>query len=291
MRGLRGLGALALVAVLGLVGCSPDVFVEPDVTVSGDAGQAPTLTYVTPLTIDSVHREEIWPGTGPEVVPGEPVLIDYWLEDTSDAALVTETYSSHPVSRILSAEELGPDLYDTIVGEQVGARLLQLAPADAGDPTSYATATVVDILPTVAEGEPVTPRDDLPTISMGDEGPTMTPTGEAPPTDLVVQALIRGTGAQVTENDTITVQYTGFSWETGEAFDTTWSTGLPVSFALQDVPPWAEGLVDQPVGSRVMLVVPPTYPLGVTQSEELEGQTVVFVVDILDTRLPEGTDS
>ena len=32
-----------------------------------------------------------------------------------------------------------------------------------------------------------------------------------------------------------------------------------------------------------MLVVPATYPLGATQSEELKGQTIVFVIDILAT--------
>ena len=85
----------------------------------------------------------------------------------------------------------------------------------------------------------------------------------------------------------MTVQYTGFAWTTGEPFDSTWTHGLPVSFSLQDVQAWAEGLVDQPVGSQVMLVVPPTYALGVTESEELAGQTVVFVVDILATGHPE----
>jgi peptidylprolyl isomerase len=42
--------------------------------------------------------------------------------------------------------------------------------------------------------------------------------------------------------------------------------------------------VDQPVGSQVMIVVPPTYPLGATESgKDLQGETVVFVVDILST--------
>lgn len=86
------------------------------------------------------------------------------------------------------------------------------------------------------------------------------------------------------------VQFTGWAWTSGEEFDSTWASGgLPLSFSLQDVPAWQEGLVDQPVGSRVMLIVPPSYALGVTQSEELSGQTVVFVVDILNARTPGGT--
>jgi peptidylprolyl isomerase len=114
-----------------------------------------------------------------------------------------------------------------------------------------------------------------------DGAPTLTPTGTDPPTSLVAQPLIRGSGRQVARSDTVTVQYVGFSWKTGEAFDSTWSRGSPSSFSLVDVPAWAAGLADQPVGSQLLLVVPPTYALGATQSQELSGQTVVFVVDIL----------
>jgi peptidylprolyl isomerase len=40
-----------------------------------------------------------------------------------------------------------------------------------------------------------------------------------------------------------------------------------------------------------MVVVPPSYALGATQSEELAGQTIVFVIDILATRAPATTDA
>ena len=126
----------------------------------------------------------------------------------------------------------------------------------------------------------------LPTVEEADGVPTLTATGTPPPDDLVVQPLVRGTGTQVNAGDVITVQYGGFAWDDGALFDSTWQRGLPVSFLLSDVPPWAEGLVDQPTGSRVMLVVPPSYPLGVTDAEELAGKTVVFVIDILATGAP-----
>jgi peptidylprolyl isomerase len=87
------------------------------------------------------------------------------------------------------------------------------------------------------------------------------------------------------------VQYTGFVWATGEAFDSTWTTGSPATFSLDDVPAWSEALVEQTVGSQVMVVVPPSYALGATQSEELAGQTIVFVIDILATRAPATTDA
>lgn len=284
VTGARRVAAAALVTLL-LVACSAVAPVEPDVTVTGGPREAPTVTYLTPLTVEETYRETIWPGTGTELVDGAPVLIDFWLENATDASLVKESYSTSPTPRMLTVEDLGTDLYQTLQGQQVGARLLQVAPGGAG--ADYPTVTVLDVLPTQAVGTPVEPDPGLPVVSdPGDGSLTMTPTGTPPPDKLVVQALVRGTGAQVAGGDVITVQYGGFAWDDGVMFDSTWQHGLPVSFLLSDVPSWAEGLVDQPAGSRVMLVVPPSYPLGVTDGEELAGKTVVFVIDILATGGP-----
>jgi len=43
---------------------------------------------------------------------------------------------------------------------------------------------------------------------------------------------------------------------------------------------WDSGLVEQPVGSQVLLVVPPQMAYGGTE-DELAAETLVFVVDIL----------
>lgn len=289
MRRLRDTAAAAFVALALLVGCTPPQAAEPEITVTGEPGEAPTLTYVTPLDVSRTYREEIWPGTGPELVEGGPVLIDFWLENGTDAALVDESFSTTPTPRLLTEEDLGTDLYETLRGQQVGARLLQVSPGRGSGAVDYPTVTVLDVLPTRADGTPLEPNPALPPVTLDAAGaPSITPTGTEPPDRLVVQALLRGSGAQVAPDDVITVQYTGFRWDNGETFDSTWTHGLPVSFSLQDVQAWAEGLVDQPVGSQVMLVVPPTYALGVTESQELAGQTVVFVVDILATGSPDG---
>ncbi|GEL93452.1 FKBP-type peptidyl-prolyl cis-trans isomerase [Cellulomonas composti] len=291
MRRLRTACAVVALAVLALAACT-DAPPEPiEVTVTGDAGVAPTLTYVAPLAVDKTQRETIWDGTGPVLEADQPVLIDYWLENATDATLVRESYSTNPSSQFLTPQDLGEDLYHTLVGQHVGARLLQISPPSSDESaTDYPTVTVIDVLPTRASGDPVdVTRTDLPTVTRDDDGrPSLTPaTGDAP-TELVTQPLLRGTGRQVAAKDTITVQYTGWAWD-GVEFDSTWGQRIPVSLSLLDVPTWADALVDQTTGSQVMVVVPPSYPLGVTQSEELAGQTVVFVVDILDSRAPLGS--
>jgi len=291
VRARAGRATAAVVAlVLSLVACSGDTDdAELDITVSGDAGVAPTLVYVAPLDVSSEVRETIWTGSGPPLVDGAPVLLDYWLENAAEATVVSDSYSGSPTSQLLTEADLGPELYQTLQDQRVGARLLQVVPASQdGDP--FPTATVIDVLPTRAQGDPVTPLEGFPTVGEAADGsPTFTPVESRPPATLRVQPVLRGTGRQVVATDTVTVQFTGWAWTDGMQFDTTWSSGLPSSFSLQDVPAWQEGLVDQTVGSRVMLVVPPSYALGVTQSEELQGQTVVFVVDLLDARTPGGT--
>jgi peptidylprolyl isomerase len=290
--------AACAAAALLLVGCSTPDPAPPEVVVSGEAGQPPTVTYPTPLRVSEAVHVTVWEGTGPELVDGRPVLLDFWLEDASDASLVKESFTSSPTPRMLTEEDLGKDLYATLSGQKVGARLLQISPASDANASSYPTVTVLDVLPVRAAGEAVAPREGVPAVTLDDSGaPSITPTGTEPPSDLVVQPLVRGTGSQVAEGDVITVQYTGFVWSSGEAFDSTWTGGSPQTFALADVPAWSEALVEQSVGSQVMVVVPPSYALGATQSEELAGQTIVFVIDLLATRgaataaAPEATDA
>jgi peptidylprolyl isomerase len=284
--------AAGAAAALLLAGCSPQEPAPPEVVVSGESGQAPTVTYPTPLRVHEPVHEVVWEGTGPELVDGRPVLLDFWLEDASDASLVKESYTSSPTPRMLTEEDLGKDLYATLSGRKVGARLLQISPASDASASSYPTVTVLDVLPTRAAGEQVAPRDGVPAVALDDSGaPTLTPTGTEPPGELVVQPLQRGTGDQVTAGDVITVQFTGFVWSSGEPFDSTWTNGSPVTFALEDVPAWSEALVEQTVGSQVMVVVPPSYALGATQSEEFAGQTIVFVIDLLATRTPAAAEA
>lgn len=289
---MRRLVVACAAAALLLVGCSSPEPEPPEVVVSGEAGHAPTVTYRTPLQVAESLHEVVWEGTGPSLVDNRPVLLDFWLEDASDASLVKESFTSSPTPRMLTVEDLGKDLYATLSGQKVGARLLQISPGSDTGASSYPTVTVLDVLPIRADGEPVAPREGMPAVTLdGDGAPSLEPTGGEPPTGLVVQPLIRGTGEQVAAGDVITVQYTGFVWGTGEAFDSTWTKGSPATFSLDDVPAWSEALVEQSVGSQVMVVVPPSYALGATQSEELAGQTIVFVIDLLATRTPVADDA
>ena len=66
-------------------------------------------------------------------------------------------------------------------------------------------------------------------------------------------------------------QYVAVNWRTKQVFNSTWpsasSAGTPFSFALNTadvVPGFVKGLTGVPVGSRVMLVIPPADGYGKT---------------------------
>ncbi len=280
----RIVGSVALLALAGgLAACGPGQVDVPEVVVTGEPGGTPELQYEVPLEVTEPYVEVIWAGSGPRVVEGEPVLLDFYAESGEDGSVINETFSGEPKPYRLSVDTVGRDIFDALVGQTVGSRVLQLVPPAEGQSSS--TVVVFDLLPTRATGEPVTPREGLPTVELAADGePSITvPEGE-PPAELVVQPLIRGAGPQVEPGQVITVQYTGVTWSDGEVFESSWDVGrLPASFPIgvsSVLPGWDRGLVEQTVGSQVLLIVPPALGYGGTDAEHAE-DTLVFVVDIL----------
>jgi peptidylprolyl isomerase len=112
--------------------------------------------------------------------------------------------------------------------------------------------------------------------------PTVT-AGSGELTKLTVTPIIEGKGAATTAGQTVTVNYVGVSYETGEEFDASWEGAEPFSFQLgsgQVIKGWDQGLVGVKVGSRVQLDIPKdlAYP------DTTEGPTsgpLRFVVDVL----------
>ena len=283
MRGRVLTAVVTALLTLGAgAGCSDAPTVDPSVTVTGTLGVAPTLTFTAPLEVTAPRVEVLAEGTGPEVVHGKAVLVNYLSESGLDGSEIGETYSDAPRAYLLTVDDVGRDIYDALSGRRVGSRILQVLPAVDDAPP---TVTVFDVLPTRAQGTAVEPRDGLPTVTLGDDGePTVVATDAEPPAEVTAQPLIRGEGPQIEPGEIITVQYTGATWDDATVFDSTWTEGsLPAAFPIGvgSVPMgWDDGLVEQTVGSQVLLVLPPGSGYG-GADDELADTTLVFVVDIL----------
>ena len=101
------------------------------------------------------------------------------------------------------------------------------------------------------------------------------------------QVLTKGTGAVAAEGQKVTVDYTGFNGADGKEFDSSIGEGKKSpSFLLdaeQTLPGLVKGIVGQPVGSRLLLAIPPADAYG-TQGVPSAGigptDTILIVVDV-----------
>jgi peptidylprolyl isomerase len=114
------------------------------------------------------------------------------------------------------------------------------------------------------------------------------PGGEAP-SALEATDLTVGTGEEATAGRTAVVHYVGVAFSTGEEFDASWNRGEPFSFRLgagQVIAGWDRGVQGMKVGGRRKLVIPADLGYGDrgAGSAIAPGETLIFVVDLLDVR-------
>jgi peptidylprolyl isomerase len=110
-----------------------------------------------------------------------------------------------------------------------------------------------------------------------------------PPTELVVRDIVKGKGPKAKPGDTLSMQYVGTSWSTGEQFDASWDRGAqPFAFQLgagMVIAGWDNGLVGMQKGGRRLLVIPPDQgygPQGTPDGTIAPNETLVFVVDLVE---------
>jgi len=276
------------------------------VTVTGAFGTAPDVTIPAQPAAASLYVKTLVQGTGAELTSSDGLTGSYvsyvWSGQTHK--LLGSSYQQGRPSLFLG--KLLPGLEKALVGQKVGSRVLAvLPPADgfgrAGDPQAGIGAhdTLVFVIDMDSKfavaGVPGTQASTgggaLPTVTpstAGSSGPQITiPAGVAPPSTLQVKPLIKGRGAVVAKGQDIAVQYTGVIWQTGKVFSSSWASGTPLTTVIgegQVIKGWDTGLVGRTVGSRVLLVVPPTDAYGTAGSSQagIKGNdTLVFVVDIL----------
>jgi peptidylprolyl isomerase len=108
-----------------------------------------------------------------------------------------------------------------------------------------------------------------------------------PPTELVVEDLVVGDGAEATAGDAVRVNYVGVDWQSGQEFDSSWARGQPFDFQLgvgQVIPGWDQGVEGMRVGGRRVLTIPADLAYGDRSVGDVIGPdaTLVFVVDLLE---------
>ncbi|WP_225869195.1 MULTISPECIES: FKBP-type peptidyl-prolyl cis-trans isomerase [unclassified Nocardioides] len=110
----------------------------------------------------------------------------------------------------------------------------------------------------------------------------------APTGKLLVSTLVKGSGPVVKSGQKILASYLGQIPKGKKPFDESYSTGRGLEAIIGGaqasvVKGWSQGLVGLPVGSRVLLQIPPALGYGKKAQDGIPANsTLYFVVDILD---------
>ncbi|MEV4396748.1 FKBP-type peptidyl-prolyl cis-trans isomerase [Nonomuraea sp. NPDC049607] len=268
--------------------------------VTGDVGAKPTVTFPAGSPATKSSYQVIQPGTGPEVKTGDKLIVNLTVYnwDGKGNAIQGSSYDTKQPETVPVNEQLPQVLRDGFTKVKHGGRLLAVLANDSapqGQATAGAEPTKVFVLDVVgarpaalkaATGkETGQSLDGVKVVNPGgDKAPTLTTkTDKKPSKELVVKTLIEGTGAKVLPTQTLTVHYTGKIWGTDSQFDSSWERGEPAEFPLANViQGWQKGLAGVPVGSRVVMSIPPDLGYGDQAQDKIPAKsTLVFVVDVL----------
>lgn len=158
--------------------------------------------------------------------------------------------------------------------------------ASASGSSSAAPTMGPEVPPATVVADPV-PAEQLPTATGAfGEKPTLTFPTSNPPASLQRQVLVQGTGPETKKGDWLVTNYLGEIWN-GKVFDNSYDKGTTATFQIGVggvVPGWDTALVGVPVGSRVLLSLPPSDGYGAkgNSGAGIGGtDTIVFVVDIV----------
>lgn len=307
---LAVLAPVAAVAVLaGCGGGASSGNANDAVKVTGSFNKTPSVTIPAEKASTNLVVSTPIQGTGAPLKQGNAALANVAVYKWSGKThkLVDSTFTTGP--QIIPAQMGLPGLTTALKGARLGTRVVAVLPPKYGYGTSGqsqlgVTGTdtlvwVIDILrqysgtqsasgPHVSDG-----GGALPTVTaQSGQAPVVTVPKSSPPSTLSVTTLIKGSGPTLAKGDTVVAQYVGAIWRTGAEFGSTWPSsqqpeGMPFSFQLGGgvLAGFSQGLTGVPVGSRVMLVIPPSLgygPVGGNASAGIQkDDTLVFVIDVI----------
>lgn len=204
-----------------------------------------------------------------------------WVSTRARAAAIEAARRRQMRKRIIGALVVG-----VLVLGLVGGALLALGSDDetvtaVSPSTSLTTTTSFPTLESAAGKPCVALADPLPTGS-----PDIPIKVGPPPTELIMEDLKVGEGAEVTPTATVTANYTGAACSNGKIFDSSYRRGQPAEFPLANViPGWQQGIPGMKVGGQRLLGIPPQlgYDDNPPGGEIAPGETLWFVVEIVNT--------
>ena len=302
---------LALLLSATLVACGDDssdggsggsASALDSLTIEGETGSQPEVTFDSELQADEVETEVVSEGDGEEVAAGDSVLTHIWIGNGVTEEKAFSTYDAEKPQLFTVDEKVLSEFFiEGLEGQTVGSRVAVAASAEnafgeagnaqLGIGNKDPVVAVIDLLTAVPDG-PEGQEQDAPSWAPGLQGDEEAPTGldfsgtPKPGGSLQSAYLIEGEGEEVQKGQTIVVDYLGQVYGGKKPFDESYSA-QPTSFQIGVggvVKGWDQTLVGAPVGSRVIMAIPPELGYGDKGNPQagIKGtDTLYFVVDVL----------
>ena len=169
----------------------------------------------------------------------------------------------------------------------VPAAALALFAAGCGDDDPETNATRTE--PAAATETPTPDATEAPAADLEDTKtkPVIGKPSGDPPAELVKEDIVVGKGKTAKKGSSITVQYVGASFSTGEEFDASWDRGEPFQLELgagMVIQGWDQGIVGMKEGGRRRLTIPPALAYGPAGAPPAIGpdETLIFIVDLVE---------
>lgn len=293
-----------------LAGCAPaqtfacEQFKSGDqvesITVAGSVGAQPTVSFPSPLNAETIQAKVLIEGEGPVFTGRNFVEFEFAGYNGGSGQLIQQSaFNGTDTPSGFFGPGQVPNFCAALAGAKEGSRIVAiLPPVEAHDGQGVPAlgvgpadsfVFVIDLKKVFLEkatGSSVAPQAGLPSVVTTPEGiPGVTIPNEPAPTELKVAQLIKGAGEEVQKGQEVTLHYSGFVWDSSEKFDSSWDTGQPAQFQLQDgalIEGFLSAVVGQTVGSQVIAVIPPALGYGDAGAGTIPpGATLVFVIDIL----------
>ena len=267
----------------------------PFPTVTGAFGRQPVIEFGAGRPAAKLQRKVLSLGTGPALAIGDLIATDY-VGQIWNGKVFDNSYASGQAAVLqFGLKKLLPGVDAGLLGVPVGSRVeLTIPPTDGygtvGDQSLGITATdtlvyVFDIAQRYngkSSGDgtrAVAGPAGSPTVGGNlTQAPLITvPPDQPVPSHPTTRVVARGAGRPLRTGSAI-IQYYSVNWN-GGFVSSTWLQGTPTSVPVGNATDATggvfDGLVGQPVGSRVLIVVP------AAAGKDQAAHTAVIAVDIL----------
>ena len=264
------------------------------ITATGTLGEKPKVSFKAPKTVDNNSYAVLQEGNGATIADGDRLCSQGIAISVKDGTELASSWEKNTpdCSLVLEKGTVSDAYYELLKGRKLNTTIAYGVNDSNSNGTSYIMALTYvskskDL--TKATGNEVTDiPSDLPKVTRAKNGkPSINMNGYKGSSKLVSQALIKGKGKEVTNNNTVKVKYTGWLLD-GTQFDSSWDKNTTLEADTysggnhQVIEGWQQAMVGQTVGSQVLMVIPPNLGYGNTAQGSIPANsTLIFGGDIL----------